>query len=80
MEFKETDFAGLPEICFPPALTTLCSSSVFHSPQLGHLPCHLGVLAPQLAQTKIVVDLGIYIAKLKKSEASLGFGLIIKLY
>jgi hypothetical protein len=30
------------------------STSVFHSPQPGHCPCHFGLVAPHAAQLKIV--------------------------
>ena len=32
-------------------LATACSTSVFHSPQLSHLPDHFGWTAPQFWQT-----------------------------
>jgi hypothetical protein len=31
---------------------------VFHSPQAGQRPCHLGLAAPQAEQEKIVPGLG----------------------
>jgi len=35
----------------PPPASATDSTSVFHAPQPGHLPSHLGLLAPHSLQT-----------------------------
>jgi hypothetical protein len=51
--------ATRPPARAPPvrAVGARSSTSVFHSPQPGHCPCHFGLVAPHWLQLKIVAGL-----------------------
>jgi hypothetical protein len=40
-----------------PGISSTLSISVFHAPQLGHLPSHFGELPPHSVQVKVVLSL-----------------------
>jgi hypothetical protein len=46
--------AGLRPAARDPPVGARSSTSVFHSPQPGHCPCHFGLVAPHWVQLKIV--------------------------
>ena len=52
----------VPRVALPVPLETLTFSptKVFHSPQLGHLPTHLGDSCPQLLQKYAVFTFAIF--------------------
>ena len=55
--------AAFRAACVPVSLDTRISLKVFHCPQAGHLPIHLGDSCPQFSQTNIVLSFAMELLK-----------------